>query len=575
MRRRQLVELSRPDTRLLSRHMPIAPDAHAIAVMLLTGLALVLFAQERLRIETASLFVFIVLVVGLQLFPYAGTLQVRDLFSGFGHEALVAVCALMILGKGLETTGALEPVARLLARLWRQAPTLSLFATLLITAALSAFVNNTPIVVMLLPVLVGVALSAQQSPSTILMPFGLATVIGGAITTIGTSTNLLVVSVAHDLGVRPFGIFDFALPMALVGIGGIAFLSIVGPRLLPTRRAPLGDESMRLFSAVLHVEEDSKIAGKTLADARELMQGDLRLLDVQRGNVMLARLPTMTFTPGDRLYVLDTPKRLKQLESVLGVSLHTLEVDERADKTVQAGTETDEMEKQRLVEIVITQESTLNNSTISRERFADQYGLYVLAIHRGTLQHEVRRDALADVELKPGDVLLAQGTAGHISQLKAVPTGLLVLDSIVDLPDPKRAPLALGIMAGVVTLAAAGLLPIAVSAVLGVGVMLATRCLSWTEAVRALSVQVVMIVVTSLALGTALIATGGAEFIAGTFIALSVGFSPTMILTGLMLLMALLTNILSNTAAGIIGTPIAVSIAAQLGLDPVPFVVAA
>jgi di/tricarboxylate transporter len=336
----------------------------------------------------------------------------------------------------------------------------------------------------------------------------------------------------------------------------------------------LSDRSARLFSAVLHVEEDSKIAGMTLAEARQLTQGELRLLDVQRGSVMLARLPTLTFTPGDRLHVLDTPNRLKEFERVLGVSLHTLEEEEDRADAREPVAEGDESEKQRLVEIVVTQESALSNSTIRRERFADEYGLYVLAIHRGTLQHEVRRDALTDVELKPGDVLLAQGSAGHISQLKVAPTGLLVLDSIVDLPNADKALLALGIMAGVVALAATGLFPIAVSALAGVGAMLVTRCLSWAEAMRGLSVQVIMIIVTSLALGTALIATGGAEFIARAFVMLTTGLPPLAILAGLMLLMALLTNILSNNAAGIIGTPIAVSIATQLNLDPVPFVVA-
>lgn len=635
--------------------MPDLPDPHAIAVMLLTLGALVLFAQERVPLETSSLLVLVVLVLGFQLFPYSGPggeVSTRDLFAGFGHEALIAVCALMMLGKGIETTGALRPVARVLARMWKIAPAISLFFTLLLAAALSAVINNTPIVVILLPILVGVMLGAKSSPSGALMPFGLATIIGGSITTIGTSTNLLVVSVAHDLGVRPFAMFDFALPLAIVGLGGILFLWLVAPRLLPARASPINDRAERVYSAVLYVDEDSKIAGKTLADARKIAGGHLRLMDVRRGKgVTLSRLPSLTLVAGDRLHVVDTPDRLKELEDLFGAAMHDLELDpeeaakearrkEKAEESAAAepaqaargsapskpsvipahtgadaetlrkaekkvarrvaaaaaaeedGDETapknaaegkDETEEkpaatatppqQRLIEVVVTEDSPLNRSTVKRARVADEYGMFVLAIHRGQMQQEVRRNELGDVMLRTGDVLLMQGEAVDIGRLKSDPR-FLVLDSVVDLPDTRRAPLALGIMAGVVVAAAAGLLPIGVAALGGIVLMLVTGCLNWQQAVKGLSVQVVMIIVTSLALGTALITTGGADYVARLFVVASTGLSPTMMLAGLMLLMAVMTNILSNNAAGIIGTPIAIGIAKQLSLAPEPFVVA-
>jgi di/tricarboxylate transporter len=568
--------------------MPALPDPHALAIMALTVFALVLFAQDRIALETSSLLVFITLVAGFQIFPYAdvlGPLRPSDLFAGFGHEALVAVCALMVLGKGLETTGALQPVARILARVWQRAPAVSLLLTMLVAAALSAVVNNTPIVVMLLPILVGVTLSAKASPSGVLLPFGLATVIGGTVTTIGTSTNLLVVSVARDMGVRSFGMFDFALPIALVGFFGILFLWLVAPRLLPQREALISDKSARLFSAMLYVEEDSKINGKTLADARKLAGGNLRLLDVQRGErgVTLARLPSLTFLPGDRLLVRDTPERLKALEGMLGTPLHDQEEEsdeEREEKEEKAAevegepkAKTEEDAKQRLVEVVVTDDSPLNGSTVRRERFADEYGLFVLAIHRGQFRDEIRRGELGDVVLSTGDVLLVQGSTGDIKRMKSN-QAILVLDSTVELPDTERAALALGIMGAVIAAAATGLLPISVSALIGVAVMMATKCLTWREASKGLSAQVIMIVVTSLALGTALTRTGGTTYIAEVFVVATAGMSPSAILGGLMLLMAVLTNILSNNAAGIIGTPIAIGIAAQLGLAPEPFVIA-
>jgi di/tricarboxylate transporter len=561
--------------------MPALPDPHAIAVIALTLIALVVFAQDRVPLETSSLLIFIVLIVGFQAFPYeidGKSLPASDLFSGFGHEALVAVCALMILGKGLETTAALQPIARVLARTWRTAPAVSLLVTMLVAASLSAVVNNTPIVVMLLPILVGVTLSAKASPSGVLMPFGLATVIGGSVTTIGTSTNLLVVSVARDLGVRPLGMFEFTLPLMLVGLVGIVFLWLVAPRLLPARSGLISDKTARLYSAVLYVEEDSKIAGKTLADMRKMAGGELRLLDVQRGkSVLLARLPTLVFVPGDRLHLRDTPDRLKEFESLFGTPLHDQEAD-WVDTIAGADLKeekpaTDEDAKQRLVEVVVTNASPLNGSTVKRQRFADDYNLFVLAIHRGQLHQEIRRGDLGDVVLDTGDVLLVQGAAGDIARLKSNQS-FLVLDSTVDLPDTHKAPMALGIMATVIAAAAAGLLPISLAALVGVAAMLVSGCLTWKEAVSGLSAQVIMIVVTSLALGTALTATGATDYAAGLFVAMTQGLSPAALLGALMLLMALLTNILSNNAAGIIGTPIAISIATALNLAPEPFVVA-
>ena len=189
--------------------MPELPNAHALATLFLTIAALFVFSREKWLLEISSLAVLVVLAVGFALFPFPG-FDPTSLFYGFAHEALIAVCALMVLGQGLVRTGALEPVGRMLASLWQRAPFLSLFITLVIAAVLSAFVNNTPIVVLLLPILISVCLRNKTSASRILMPMGFATLVGGMATTIGTSTNLLVVSVAADLGLEKFNLFDAA-----------------------------------------------------------------------------------------------------------------------------------------------------------------------------------------------------------------------------------------------------------------------------------------------------------------------------------------------------------------------------
>ena len=239
---------------------PAAPDAHAIAVMLLTVVALFLFTRDNIPLETSSLAVLTLLAVGFELFPYTGAhgvLHAECFFHGFGHEALVAVCGLMVMGQGLVRTGALEPVGRHLAKLWGSSPKLSFLLTLIIAGLLSAFVNNTPIVVLLLPILTSVSLRTGSSSSGVLLPVGLATLVGGMSTSIGTSTNLLVVSVAASLGLERFGMFDFFLP-AMIAFGvGVAYLWLVAPRLQPEREMPLADASPRVFDAQLHVTEES------------------------------------------------------------------------------------------------------------------------------------------------------------------------------------------------------------------------------------------------------------------------------------------------------------------------------
>lgn len=539
--------------------------------MILVVAALILFATERLAVETSCLLVLGVLVLGFQLFPYepgGATMRPSDFFSGFGHEALVTVCCLMVMGQALESTGALKPVATVLARAWRAQPMLSLLLTLVAAAVLSAFVNNTPIVVLLLPTLVGLSLGGKVRTSSVLIPMGFATLIGGMATTIGTSTNLLVVGVAADLGMRRLEMFDFALPAAVAGSMGILYLWLIAPRILPDRAPLLKDTSPRVFEALLHVENDSAASGKTLAEVRKQTGEKLLVLGIERGEgLTVTRLPSVKLQPGDRLRVRDTPENLKEFERVLGAKLYNVGEEKHLVSEEHPLSAPD----QQIAEIVVTNNSVLQGRTLSQLRFSDRYNLVVLAIHRAG-PGEVAGD-LSGIRLASGDVLLLQGAKERIAELKR--SGhLLVLDATMDVPHTEKAPLALAIMAAVIALAALGIVPILVGAVAGMVIMLLTRCLDWEDVGAALSIQVIMIIVTSLALGMALMRTGAAEYVAQLYVALASGLPPAGVLSGLMLVMALLTNVVSNNAAAVIGTPIAIGIARQLDAPLEPFVLA-
>ena len=549
-----------------------APDLHTFAVLILIVLALYLFTRDNIPLESSCLLILIGLVVGFELFPYQRDgipLHTEEFFLGFGHEALVTICALMILGRGLETTGALQPLAGLLSRLLIARPMSSLLLTLFMAAVLSGFLNNTPIVVMFLPILISASLRSRQPASGILMPMGFATLVGGMGTTIGTSTNLLVVGIAADLGIRQFGMFDFLMPAAIAASIAILYLWLVAPKLIPERDPLLGDTSPRLFEAMLHIEEESFANGKTLTEILDKTDRMMRVMAINRGTgLRVSRFPTAVIREGDRLLVQDSPENLKEFEHLLGAKLYNvsnIEIPISDENPLSA-------EGQQLAEIVVTEQSPLFQTTLSRARFAERFGLVIMAIHRAS-GVSLRRGDVGDAVLQLGDVLLAQGSAESIKELKN--TGdVLVLDATVDLPHTDKAPVALGIMLLVVGFAAFGLAPISVCALAGMGLMLVTRCLSWRDASDALSTQVIMIVAVSLALGHALVGTGGAEFLAHNYVALVDGFPPEMIISGLMLLMAILTNVVSNNAAAVIGTPIAVSIAQELGLSPEAFVLA-
>ncbi len=546
------------------------PNAHAVAVLALTALALLLFTRERIPLETSSLLVLVVLTVGFEVFPFVRdgqALHASAFFSGFGHEALIAVCALMIAGQGLVRTGALEPVGRLLAKAWARTPSLSLLLTLLVGGVLSAFVNNVPIVVLLLPILISVSLRTGHNASGVLMPMGFATLVGGMGTTIGTSTNLLVVSVASDLGLPRLEMFDFVLPVAIAGSVAIVYLWLIAPRLLPQRDSALDDPSPRVFSAQLMIPEESFAVGRTLAEVTDKVGGELRVSRIMRGDqAVLVPLPDAQLRAGDRLLLSDTADRLKDVETTLGGMLYAGEAPVDEEHPLRA-------DDQQLAEVVVSQGSILLGTSLAASRFAERYQLFALALHRAGWQRQAMRGQINDIQLRIGDVLLIQGARDQISELKRR-GDVLVLDATADLPGTRRAPLALGIMVAIVLVAAVGLLPIAISALAGVLLMLITSCLSWRDAARALSTQVILIVVASLALGAALLKTGAADYLAQLFVVATEGASPTVLLSGLMLLMAVMTNIVSNNATAVIGTPIAIGIARQLGLPEEPFVLA-
>ena len=551
----------------------VIPDYHGIAVLALTGVALILFTRDKIPLESTSFVVLLLLLGGFQLFPYplsGDTFGRLDFFAGFGNEALITICSLMIIGQAIERTGALQPLATLISKAWMSWPVLALLLTMITASVLSAFMNNTPIIVLLMPILVGVSLRTKFPVSNVMMPMGFAAIIGGMSTTIGTSTNLLVVGLARDTGIRDFSMFDFMLPVAIVGGAGILFLWLIAPRLLPERTPPLSDTSPRIFNSQLLINEDGFAAGKELSEIMSETNGEIRIEKIQRNeNLVLSPFPSVIVLPGDRLFVKDTSENLKHFEETLGATLFSLS---DPDHPIDDETPINE-EGQQLAEVVVTRGSPLHYQSLDGVNFGNKYGLIALAVHRARTPDSETTGDLNKVRLRAGDVILVQGTKEAIETLRDSGK-MLVLDGAKDLPQTHKSKRALTVLGSVIILAALGFLPISVSALIGVGFLLLLGCISWSDAAKALSTKIIMIIVASLALGKALVVTNMASYLAASFATAVGGLPIPIILSLFMLVMSIMTNIVSNNAAAVIGTPIAIGIAQQLQVDPEPFILA-
>ncbi len=543
-------------------------DFQAFAVLIIASVGFVAFANDRIPLQLTSLLLIAALALLFQIFPITGerALTGYDMFFGFGHPALAAVCALMVLGHALVVTGALDPLARVLARLLSWNRWIAGLAVLLTGTGMSLLLNDTPVVVLMIPILVNAALRSGSSAITTLMPMNFAVLIGGTATTIGTSTNLLVTGIAKDLGVRSFNVFDFTPLVLTAAIPAILYLWLIAPRLLARRDEGANTvPRARRFEAAMIVEEKSWLIERTRAEVEKRMPSALRILRVTRAGLDLEATDDVSFplAAGDMLHLLAPAGDLKEMESTLGLSF----THEQQVVLLPTG-------EDQLAEVTLTGSSSWIGSTARAMRLLDKHGVALLALHRpAPMVSELLHDDPADVPLRAGDVLLLQGGSARLAALSHDPS-LLMLDGRVDLPHTRKAVFALGGMVGTVVLAATGVLPIAISALFAVGMLLATRTIGLDAVGRALKTEVVLIIAASLALGRAFTGTGLDQEAAALIVSGVQGLSPAGVVALLMAVTAVLTNFVTNNAAAAIATPIAVAMASSLGIPAEALVLA-
>ena len=526
--------------------------------MLLTAAMFYGFVSGRARVEIISLLTITAIALGLYLFPLPGQGPIDGLklaFEGFGHYALVTICALMVLGRGLVTTGALEPVSRVLIRVWRFNRQIGLLVTLLLAFGMSMMVNDTPVLVLLLPVMAAIAANGGMPASRTLIPVNSAVLIGGMSTTIGTSTNLLVVSIAGDLGMPPMTVFHFTPIVLLAALIALPFIWLVMPRLLPDNSVEAGHEPRR-FSAVLRLRDNAMSHGLS-------------------PELVAARLPTGVEMLGSaglsgRLLVRATHADLEETMRILGATAAPVWLMDRL-RASYASTGED----LTVAELAMTKDSGLVGKGIASASVAELYNVAILGVHR------VRRswltkpedDVVIDEPFGEGDILLVAGALGSIERM-SLAENMLVLEGAKELPRTVKAPLALAIMACAVVPASIGLVPIAISALGGAIAMLVTGCVRFDRIGRALSAKVVVLVAASIAIGRVVLESGAATWLS-ELMAMGLQFLPAAgVLAAVMLFVTVLTNFASNTTAAAVGTPIAFSLGHQLNIPVEPLVLA-
>ncbi len=525
-------------------------------VLALAGGAVALLISNRLPPELVALLVLTALLMG-------GLIPLEKGLQGFSNSAVITIASMFVLSEGLRRAGLISRLARLLQRLTTRTPLGAFLLLLLLTAFLSAFVNNTAVVALFIPLTLALAESMKRSPSRLLIPLSFASMFGGVCTLIGTSTNLVVSGVAQQRGLPPLGMFEF-LPLGLVfTAAGLLYLLLVGSRLLPDRRE-VGDPR-RAYHLSEYITEvvltpDSRAVGRPLMHADFVKELGVDVLDIWRDGLRLVPLPDRILQAGDVLRVRCNLQRLQQLQAEYGL---------RSPSGAQHPIVGDD--GWMLIELVITPDASIVGQTLRSMRFRNRYGATVLALRH---RQEMVLEQIADVPLQAGDVLLVQIESERLPDLLRSRDFALV-SQIEAVPlRPQRAWMATLIMLGVVISAAMGWYPVVVSALVGAVLMVITGCLKPEEAVQAIDWRLLIMLGGMLALGNAMEHTGAARWLTSQMLIALGSLGPMAVLSGFYLMTSLLTEVMSNNAAAVLMSALAIEVAAALGVDARPFLFA-
>jgi len=543
-----------------------------IFVLLLVLVTVGLFIWEKFPPDIVALSaLFLLLVIPFNghpiLIPGDKAARLEILGGIFANSAILTVSFMFIVGAAVERTGLVEVLGKWFGKMAGHTETRILVVLAILTVFTSAFLNNTTVVVVFLPMLLGLCRKAKLVPSRLLIPLSYFAIMGGMCTMIGTSTNLVANGIMKQKGLEPFSMFEITPIGICFAVGAAIYLIVLGPRILPKREslATLIDvDDSREFLTAAIVSEDSTLVGKTIVEAGLTKRRDLRVIEVRRrGNRVSTPLPKIRFEAGDRVIL------KSHVSGVMGLNeLPGLDVSTKA----ALGLSHVQTEKAAIMEGMIGPKSNFVGHSLRELNFRQQYGLIVLAMHR---QGENLRENFEKVALEVGDTLLLEGSAERMKQLFAE-------RAFINLSQPKqqnvarteRQWVALLALASVVIVGSMDFIAFEWVAMGAALLVCLGGCLSNDEVYQSVDWRIITMILGMLGLGAAMDKTGAAETLATAFTGIAGGWHPTLILSMVLLLTIILTELLSNNAVAALFVPLAIELAHGLGLDPRPFVVA-
>ncbi len=540
-----------------------------IVLVVLLG-AVIMFATERFPVDVVAIVAMSVLVVSGVITPAQGV-------SGFSNSATITVAFMFVLSAALFKSGAVVNIGNRIAQLFQYNFWLGIFVTMITVGVISAFINNTPVVAIFIPILVGAAAKSKLSLAKMLMPLSFASMFGGVCTLIGTSTNILVSGVAAENNLEPFSMFEMTKMGLIFFVVGLTYMMTIGIRLIPDRGT---DESlikkfgMGDYLTEIVLLENAPSAGKTIAGSPLVKNLDIDILEVKKRNGHTFIMPSgdLVLEQGDILKVRCNVEKIRALKEREGIALKS-DAKFKPAEEVTGNVQDDGV---IFVEAVLAPNSPFEGKSLKQLDFRQRYGATVLAIrHRG----ELMRDKVANTILRAGDTLLIEVEQDHLQNLQQLElqgrnTFLIVTE--VDLPKYRKDKMLTVVLTlvGVIAMASLEVMPIMMAAIVGSMFLVLTRCITMEEAYTAIDWKVIFLLAGAISLGVALDVSGTAKLIS-LFLIDVIGFlGPAAIVSALYVVTSLMTESMSNNASAVLLAPIAIATSVELGVDARPFLMA-
>jgi di/tricarboxylate transporter len=539
-------------------------SSEAILTLIIILGAVVLFATEIISIDLVALLIIVTLVV-------TGVISAEEGVAGFSNSATLTVAFMFVLSAALLRTGALQFLALKLGAVFKSNFTLGMLSLMLLIALFSAFINNTPVVAVFIPVVIQIAQSTGLSANKMLIPISFAAIFGGTCTLIGTSTNILVSGILEKQGIDPIGMFEVT-PLGIIFlVFGITYMIFFGIRLLPNREVVKDLKQkfgMRDYMTDIQILPSSKSIGRSIMDSELVKELEMDVIEVNRAGDKFVMPPgDFVLQANDFLKVRCNVDKIRNLKDQARIKLHS---------PVLIGDDDLKGKETTMVELIITSPSELNGITLKEADFRRRFRAVPLAIrHREELFH----DQLYDVVLRSGDVILAEVKNHYVKELKRLenekdsPFIMLSEEAVTDF-DHTKFYIVLAIFLGVIITASMGILNIMIGTMIGVIILVLLKIMDMREVYEAINWKVVFLLAGSLCLGTAMTNSGLDTMVAGFLVNELGRWGPVVIISGLYLFTSLLTEMMSNNAAAALLTPVAIATGLSLGLSPMPFVMA-